>query len=281
MVKERLRSGMARETERWYAVPGYVGRYEVSSRGAVRSLDRIDDGGLHRRARQLRPQANVSGRMFVTLRKHNVPTTFCVSALLARIYRVPNPQRWKYVIHRNHDNRDFRRSNLAWASLAEQRMHDGHKFSCPYYGVTRNRHRARGTLCWVAVVCVNKLRHELGYFATPEEAAYAYDTFVRRQRLARPLNGVRKPASNGPAIESLPGERWRPFPEWKGEYEISNRGRVRTVAHRTRTGQRVSPRLRKLAVAPSGKLSVTLKQQRFMVAKAMETAFATYRKSKS
>lgn len=259
--------------ERWYDVPGYQHRYQVSTRGNVRALARIDDGGLPRSARQRRCKEVTNGRRYVNLCKRGVARMHCVAALLAPAYGIPNPRGCKYVIHRNRDNRDFRRRNLAWATLAEQRLHDGHKFSCAYYGVTHVKKRPGGRLRWVAFVRIEGRRRELGYFATPEEAAYAYDREVKRLRLARPLNNLRRPATPTFEIPSLPGEIWRPFPGAEATYRISNKGRVRTVAHRARNGHRVLPRLRKIYMQPKGGRSVLLKTRRFGIAKAMALAF--------
>lgn len=259
--------------ERWHDVPGYKGRYQVSTYGNVRALARIDDGGLPRTARQRRCKVLANGRTYVNLCKRGVAQMHCVSVLLARAYGIPNPRGCSYVIHRNHDNRDFSRRNLAWATLAEQRMHDGRKFSCPYYGVTCAKKNLRGTLRWVAVLRVNGRRQELGYFATPEEAAYAYDREVMRLRLARPLNNLRRPATPKFEPPSLPGEIWRPFPGAEATYRISNKGRVRTVAHLTSRGRRVLPRLRKIHVSPTGVRSILLEPRRFGIAKALALAF--------
>lgn len=265
------------KSERWCDIPDYEGRYQVSTRGRVQALDRIDDGGLHRTAKMLRCLVRANGRRFVTVYRRAIRRTYCVSLLLARAYGIPNPQGKGYVIHRNHDNGDFRRGNLAWATLLEQRMHDGTRFTCPYYGVTRVKRGRYPMLQWVAFFRVNKRRYDLGYFATPEEAAHAYDREVRRRRLARPLNGLRKPPTTEFSVPSLPGEIWRRFPGAAPVYQISNLGRVRTVAHHTRQGQRVRPRLRRLHAQPTGGKTVLLKDRRFGIAKALARAFPNTR----
>ncbi len=261
-----------RRRELWYDVAGYEGQYQVSDFGRVLALARIDAGGHQRSARVHRPHGGASGRLFVSLCKEGVSTCHCVSALLARAYGIPNPRNEHYVIHLNGDYGDFRRANLAWATLAEQRIHDGHKVHCRYYGVTCHGNR-RGVLRWVASFRWNYRRHTLGHFRTPEEAAFAYDREIKRLRLNRPLNGVARPAAPRASLPSSPGEIWRGFPGAERAYQISNKGRVRTLAHLTKRGQRVLPRLRKITVAANGYRSVVVRRRRFGIASVMQQVF--------
>jgi hypothetical protein len=257
--------------ERWYDILDYENRYQVSTQGRVRSMARIDDGGLRRSLRLLKHIVATNGRRYVSLCKRGISKYFSVSVLLARAYGIPNPRQCDYAIHLNGDHQDFTRRNLAWATLAELRMNTGHKWTTRYYGV-RCDGRSRGVLRWIAAVSVNGRRHELGNFATPEAAAYEYDRTVKLWQLRRPLNDVTKPKAYEPEIESLPGEIWRPFPGSERTHMISNRGRVRTLAHRTRRGQRVLAKLRKVTVGIRGYRSLVIKGRRYGILKSMAQA---------
>lgn len=258
--------------ERWYDIPGYEKQYQVSTRGRVRALARVDAGGHHRSMKVLRPNARPSGRRFFTIYRRGVPASVCVSVLIAGAYRIRNSHRCGYIIHRNRDNADFRRSNLAWATLAEQRMHDGHKVNCPYYGVTCHGNRG-GVFRWTAALRVNYRRRDLGFFATPEEAAYTYDCEVRRLGINRPLNGLRRPRAWKPELRSLPGEVWRPFPGAERTHRISNKGRVRTVAYLTARGQRVTPKLRRITVDANGCRTILVRGRRYGLTTALARSF--------
>jgi len=260
--------------EHWLDIPGYEGRYQISTGGQVRSLARLDGAGHRRTSRILVPAVRSSGRHYYGLCTRGKAKAHCASALMAQAYGIPNPARRGYAIHRNSDTADFRRRNLAWATLAEQRIQDGHKVSSRYLGVSRT-HRGQGVFKWVAVLTLARKRHELGYFATPEEAAYAYDREVRRRRLTRPLNGVARPKTRLPRITSLPGEVWRPFPGATRTHQLSNKGRVRTLAHHTAQGQRVLPRLRRITVDQNGFRSVAIRGKRYGIATAMAQTFGT------
>lgn len=258
--------------DRWYDIPDYRGQYKVSIRGGVRSLTRIDASGHRRSMRVLRGIVSPSGRRYFTLCSNGAMRQFCASVLMAQAYGIPNPRRCNYAVHRNHDNSDFRRGNLAWATLVELRMHDGLRFSCPYYGVTCNQHRGK-VLRWVAFFRVAEKRHDLGFFATPEEAAYAYDGEIKRLGLKRPLNGLARPRAYRPRIESLPGEVWRPFPGARRTHVISNMGRVRTLPYVTSHGQRVLPKLRRIQVDRNGCRTVLIGNRRYGINKVLARVF--------
>jgi len=258
--------------ERWYDVKGYEGTYQASSLGRVRALARIDAAGNRRSLKVLRLHRMQNGRLFLNLCKDGIATGHCVSVLLAAAYGIPNRRRCGYVIHLNHDNGDFRRRNLAWATLAEQRMHDGHKVNCRYYGVTCNAKRT-GVLRWVAVLRLNYQRHDLGQFATPQEAAYAYDREVKRLSLERPLNQVKRPKNSRPEVPSLLGEIWRALPHARDTHQISNFGRVRTMAYVTTHGRRVLPRLRKIQTDVNGCRTVLVRGRRFAIVSMMKRVF--------
>lgn len=258
--------------ERWYDIAEYLGVYQISTFGRVRALARIDALGNRRSMRVLRQKLRPNGRVYFNLCKRGVATSHCVSVLLAAAYGIANPRRCSYVIHLNHENRDFRRCNLAWATLAEQRMHDGHKVNCRYYGVTCDS-KHTGVLKWVASIRLNYRRQDFGSFASPEEAAYAYDRGVRHLGLDRPLNGVRRPKAFRPVVRSLPGETWRGFPHSPLTHQISNKGRVRTLSHVTAHGHRVLPRLRKVTIDANGCRSVVIHGRRYGIASATALAF--------
>jgi len=48
--------------------------------------------------------------------------------------------------------------------------------------------RSKGTRKWVAYITLNWVRHHLGYFKTPIEAAHAYDKKAKELNAGHPLN---------------------------------------------------------------------------------------------
>ena len=260
--------------ERWYDIPGYEGAYQVSSRGRVRSLPRIDAAGSSRAGKLLSPICGPRHRpyrRYFSLFKKGKSAVYPVSALIARAYGLPNPQGHRFVIHRNGDFGDLSRRNLQWATLSEVRLHEG-RARTPYYGVTLSGRS--GTYRWVAQVTVDGRPRVWRLFATPEEAAYAHDQEVKRLGLDRPLNNIPKPeAYRHVEIASLPGEVWRPFPGADETHVISSIGRVRTLAYVTSTGNRVSPMLRKITVDRNGCHTILIRGKRYGIKKVIAEVF--------
>jgi hypothetical protein len=84
---------------------------------------------------------------------------------------------WSYVDHLNGLSLDNRRSNLRQASAAQnvqnqpKRRGPGGPSHSQYKGVSLFTRTGR----WRAAISVNRRQKHLGYFATEEEAARAYD----------------------------------------------------------------------------------------------------------
>ncbi len=78
------------------------------------------------------------------------------------------------VDHKNHDGLDNRRANLRLATSAQNGSNRrlGANSASGYKGVIWHERLQR----WWARIAVNGNRHDLGYFATAEAAAAAYDS---------------------------------------------------------------------------------------------------------
>lgn len=103
-------------TERWKAIPGYEGLYEVSSQGRVRSLPRYarvrGNGTRFVRARILRP--NTSSRyQSVVLSRENHLKTRLIHALVLEAFVGPAPEGMQGC-HWDRDKSNNVLSNLRW-----------------------------------------------------------------------------------------------------------------------------------------------------------------------
>ena len=126
--------------EIWLPVPGFVGCYEVSSAGRVRSLDRLDRLGRRRAGRILRAKPGSNGYPSVTLAadKDGRRPPRSVHVLVLEAFVGPRPEGTE-ARHLNDDPTDNRLENLAWGTPsdnARDRVRNGHdadsrKTRCP------------------------------------------------------------------------------------------------------------------------------------------------------
>lgn len=77
--------------ETWLPIPGYEGIYEVSDRGRVRSLDRLDSRGRRRKGRLRRLIMQPSGHFTVSLCREAEHQGFLVHHLVLLAFVGPRP----------------------------------------------------------------------------------------------------------------------------------------------------------------------------------------------
>ena len=110
------------ENEEWRDVVGYEGRYQVSSMGRVKSLERkfIDKIGRERYVKEcfLKPGADRGGYLRVGLCDGEKRKTFKVHRLVCEAFH-ENPDNKPQVNHINEIKTDNRASNLEWATARE------------------------------------------------------------------------------------------------------------------------------------------------------------------
>lgn len=73
------------DNEEWIDVPNYIGIYQISRSGKVRSLDRIDSRGWKRKGKEKKLTRTKYGSYQVTLGKHGFTETVLVKTLLKKI----------------------------------------------------------------------------------------------------------------------------------------------------------------------------------------------------
>jgi hypothetical protein len=93
--------------EKWKAIKGYEGLYEVSDLGRVRSLKRATTSG-----KVLKGVPDKDGYIYVSLSKNNIKRRYSVHRLVAAAFiQNDNPQK-TVINHRNEDKQDNRAENL-------------------------------------------------------------------------------------------------------------------------------------------------------------------------
>lgn len=97
--------------EIWVKIPGFNGRYEVSSRGRVRGRW------------VLKPYMTKDGYLVAQLREDGKTRKFRINRLVATVF-IPNPENLPQVNHKNENKTDNRVENLEWCT-AKQNINSG------------------------------------------------------------------------------------------------------------------------------------------------------------
>ena len=115
-------------TEIWKPVVGYLGFYEVSNLGRVKSLK--DNLGRDREL-ILKPQKNQNGYFIIDLKR----STKLLHRIVAEAF-IPNPENKPQVNHKDSNRGNYQISNLEWVTASENIQH-GYK----YGNIKPTRHR--------------------------------------------------------------------------------------------------------------------------------------------
>lgn len=120
----------------WKSVVGYEGSYEVSDRGDVRSLTRIDSIGRKVKGRTLKTSIDRCGYKKVVLYKGGERKNHSLHRIIAKSF-ISNLENKSEVNHINGDKLDNTLKNLEWVTTTENmrhafstglnRIHENHK----------------------------------------------------------------------------------------------------------------------------------------------------------
>lgn len=105
--------------EIWKDINGYIGIYQVSNMGNVRSLQREEykcrQGYRVRKGRQLKPGRDKKGYLLVGLRKDGKCKTRRIHRLVAEAF-IPNPNNLPQINHKDENKCNNTVDNLEWCT---------------------------------------------------------------------------------------------------------------------------------------------------------------------
>jgi hypothetical protein len=164
-----------KHTEEWRDVVGYEGYYQVSDRGRVKGLERIDSRGRLREERVLKPLLHYKGYRTIHLHKDGHCKTVKLHRAVASAFLEDFSDK-KQVDHIDGDRSNNMVENLRMATNSENKanMKKISGLSSKYKGVYW--HKATGK--WCAAVKKDGRPIHIGTFCNEVDAARAYDEKV-------------------------------------------------------------------------------------------------------
>lgn len=161
--------------ETFKEIKGYLGIYEVSNLGNVKSLSRYienGNGGYFSKEKILKQTLNkVNGYLYVSLCKKSKPIKYYVHKVVAIVFLNNIPDGTNKIVVDHLDNNKLN-NNLKNLNLTTNRLNGSRKqnttseYTGVYFYAKINRYRAR--------IRVNNKRIYLGQFKTEIEAHNAY-----------------------------------------------------------------------------------------------------------
>ncbi len=108
--------------EEWIDIKGFEGKYQISSNGRVRSLDRITVDSIGRsrlyKGQIMKPFVNGSGYLQLNLSLNGIKYNPFLHKLIAEHF-ISNPNNYPEVNHINHNKLDCSIENLEWCTRKE------------------------------------------------------------------------------------------------------------------------------------------------------------------
>ena len=162
---------MRKIRETYKDIPGWPG-YQVSVRGNVRSLDRLDAAGRPRKGKMLKP-SNCDGYRSLSLSKDGKVKTLKVHILVALTFLGPRPE-GKSVDHFDENKANNKLCNLSYILIGDNTYRSRMKnMTSSHRGVCWEKTNKK----WLAQITIDGKRKSLGRFETELEAVEVIKEF--------------------------------------------------------------------------------------------------------
>lgn len=165
--------------EVWRVIEGTNGRYEVSNKGKVRSMNYNKTG----KVKELKPKIDKYGYLVVTLHIDGKQKSITIHTLVAKAF-IPNPENKPQVNHKDGNKQNPDESNLEWCTVSENIKHafdTGLK--------EKSRQHARETIlkynqsCKKPITAISIVSDNVLYFDSIGEAS----AFLHIKDISKPL----------------------------------------------------------------------------------------------
>ena len=145
--------------EEWRDIEGYVGIYQVSNLGRVKSLDRMRTTKTGRKSfikgRVITPEKSKDGYVSIKLNNNGMSKKKILHRIVAKAF-IPNPENKPYVNHIDYDRTNAKASNLEWCTPKENVHHSRHRMYNPVTGKYGGEH-PHSIDTEVFEVCIRKI----------------------------------------------------------------------------------------------------------------------------
>ena len=109
--------------EIWKNINGFIGKYQISNTGKVKSIDRIDANGRFRNGIELKQLIESQGYYRVTLWHNRYEKEDIRVHYLVAKHFIPNSENKPTVNHKDGNKLNNNVSNLEWNTYSENNLH--------------------------------------------------------------------------------------------------------------------------------------------------------------
>ena len=111
--------------EIWRDIQGYEGYYQVSNRGRVKSLERIDNNNHKVKEKILKMVSDKDGYLIINLYKNGKHKTCRIHRLVANAF-LENPNNYPQINHLDENPKNNHVNNLNWCTAKQNNNHGKH-----------------------------------------------------------------------------------------------------------------------------------------------------------